>query len=126
MPVATTGNALIDTATAEIAGALRDGDPGKRDQYYYDEAMRLRDEIIAGALERADALPPWRAAVNGTGKRPWFLIRGSGIESDKIPLAHRYHNGPSGKLVCYASYETATRAAVKLNTAPLLHKLGMS
>lgn len=117
MKIATTGNALIDHATAEMALALRSGHPGHRDQYYYDWAMRLRDDIIAGALDLAGALPPWRAAVNGTSKRPYFLVRGWGTESDRVPLAHRYHNGPSGKLICYASSETATRAAVKLNKA---------
>lgn len=117
MKIATTGNALIDHATAEIVLALRDASPGKRDQQYYDEAMRLRDDIIVGALDKAGALPPWRAGVNGAGKRPWFLIRGSGIESDRIPVAHRYHNGPSGQLRQYASFETAQRAADKLNGA---------
>lgn len=46
-----TGNADIDQATAEIALVLRDASPGQRDQQYYDEAMRLRDEIMAGTRE---------------------------------------------------------------------------
>jgi len=115
MPIQTTGNALIDQATAEIAVTLRDACPGRSDRQYYEEAGRLRDEIIVGALDRAGVLPLWRAAVNGAGKRCWFLVRGWGTESDKIPLAHRYHNGPGGKLVRYASCETAQRAADKLN-----------
>lgn len=48
-----TGNSRIDGATAEIAVALRDASPHLRDQYYYDEAMRLRDEIMAGTAELA-------------------------------------------------------------------------
>lgn len=115
MPIATTGNALIDSATAEIAVALRDAGFGRRDQDRYFEAMRLRDEIMVGVLAGEGMLPPWRVAVNGTSKRPYFLIRGWGTESDQIPLAHRYHNGPSGQLVRYASFETAQRAADKLN-----------
>ena len=51
--VNTTGNADIDTATAEIAVALRDAAPGKRDQEYYDEAMRLLDAIMKGTREHA-------------------------------------------------------------------------
>ena len=43
-----TGQPDVDQATAEIAVALRDGAPGKRDQAYYDEAVRLRDAIMAG------------------------------------------------------------------------------
>lgn len=55
MSIRATGNPQIDQATAEIAMALRDASPGKRDQDYYDEAMRLRDEILdGGAEERAE------------------------------------------------------------------------
>lgn len=115
MPVRTTGNELIDQATAEIAGVLRDGDPGKRDQHYYDEAMRLRDEIIVGTLAQAGVLPPWRPAVDGASKRPWFVARGMGMDLGHVPMSRRYHCGPAGKLVRYARYETATRAADKLN-----------
>lgn len=50
-----TGNQQIDGATAEIAGHVRDGRAGGhvryRDQDHYDEAMRLRDEIMAGMRE---------------------------------------------------------------------------
>lgn len=46
--IRTTGNGDVDTATAEIAVALGDADPGKSDQHYYDEAMRLRDQIMQG------------------------------------------------------------------------------
>jgi hypothetical protein len=53
--ISTTGNSRIDTATAEIALALRAGHRGHGDQYYYDWAMRLRDEILAGAIEMAAA-----------------------------------------------------------------------
>ena len=82
MGIKTTGNSRIDTATAEIAVALRDarvGQPRYREQDHYDEAVRLRDEIMTGTRELpAPVLPPWRPAVNGTGKRPWFLVRGYG------------------------------------------------
>lgn len=49
--IRTTGNDRIDTATSEIAVALRDAQPVWHDQHYYDEAMRLRDEIMAGTTE---------------------------------------------------------------------------
>lgn len=50
-----TGNADIDQATAEIAVALRYAalNPAT-DQHYYDEAMRLRDAIMAGTRELDD------------------------------------------------------------------------
>jgi hypothetical protein len=53
MPINTTGHPDIDSATGEIAVALRNANPGKPEQTYYDEAMRLRDEIMSGACERA-------------------------------------------------------------------------
>lgn len=54
----TTGNADIDGATSEIASALRHASPvDYGDQYFYDEAMRLRDAIMAGTRE-LDAEPP--------------------------------------------------------------------
>jgi hypothetical protein len=53
--IRTTGNDRIDMATAEIAVLVRDGRISPhvrwRDQDHYDEAMRLRDEIMAGAAE---------------------------------------------------------------------------
>lgn len=58
---------------------------------------------------------PWRPAVNGAGKRPWFLTRGWGTECDLLPVGKRYYFGPSGQLVRYASMENAQRAADKLN-----------
>jgi hypothetical protein len=115
----TTGNHRIDQATSELALALRDADPGQRDQHYYNEAERLRNEIIVGTMERDGTLPAWVPGVNGATKRPWFLIRGHGLDSERVPLRARYHNGPSGNLVCFASFETAQRAADKLNGAEL-------
>lgn len=44
-----TGNRRIDQATSELAIVYRDSWPGKPEQFYYDEAMRLRDEILRGA-----------------------------------------------------------------------------
>lgn len=116
MGITTTGNDRIDTATSEIAIALRDaGNPGQSEAYFYAEAMRLRDEIMAGARELPPVLPPWRPAVNGTGRRPWFVCRGWGTESDSVPTAERYHYSPAGKLVRYATVEAAAAAAHKLN-----------
>jgi hypothetical protein len=55
MPIKTTGNSRIDGATAEIAGHVRDGRIGShvrwREQDHYDEAVRLRNEIMAGEQE---------------------------------------------------------------------------
>jgi len=51
--ITVTGNSQIDRATAEIAVALRNASPGKRDQHYYDEASRLRDEIMQGTMAMA-------------------------------------------------------------------------
>lgn len=120
MGIKVTGNSRIDTATAEIAGHIRDGRIGShvswREQEHYDEATRLRDEIMLGTREQAGyTLPAWRAAVNGTSKRPWFLIRGWGTESDSVPLAERYLYDVSGQLVRFASNETAQRAADRMN-----------
>jgi hypothetical protein len=67
MSINMTGNAWIDDATAEIAVALRDASPGKRDQHYYDEAMRLRDEIMGGAAELARH--PLRRAQVAKGRK---------------------------------------------------------
>lgn len=53
----------------------------------------------------------WVPANHGTGKRIWFLIR----DSESVPIEDRYYCGPAGRLVRYASYETAKRAADKLN-----------
>ena len=55
MGIQVTGNSRIDGATAEIATHIRDARVGKRyrEQDHYDEAMRLRDEILAGATELA-------------------------------------------------------------------------
>lgn len=61
------------------------------------------------------ALPPWEPANNGTGKRIWFLIRGRGLESDRVPINDRYHTDVKGDLIRYKSSETAQKAADKLN-----------
>ena len=47
----TTGNDDIDTATAEIAVALRAEHPGSNDSYCYRQAERLRDAIMAGTRQ---------------------------------------------------------------------------
>lgn len=114
MPITTTGQGRIDTAAAEIAGHIRDGRVGSHggwtEQDHYDEAVRLRDEIIAGTLAQHGLLPPWRPASNGSGKRHWFLYR-----DESVPLSLRYHCNARGELVRYATIETAQKAAGKLN-----------
>lgn len=119
MGIKVTGNSRIDTATAEIARHIRDARVGLRyrEQDHYDEAMRLRDEIMAGTREQEHRYPPWRPANNGTGRRIWFLTRGYGTESDSVPLADRYHYNAAGHAIRYASVETAQAAADKLNGA---------
>jgi hypothetical protein len=119
MPINTTGSHQIDQAASEIAGHIRDGRVGSharwREQEHYDEAERLRNEIIVGTLAQVGLLPPWVPANNGTSQRRWFLTRGYGTDSDIVPLRARCHTGPSGTVVRYASMETAQRAADKLN-----------
>jgi hypothetical protein len=119
MPINTTGSHQIDQAASEIAGHIRDGRVGShvrwREQEHYDEAERLRDEIIVGTLAMAGVLPPWVTGVNGDSKRPWFLHRGLGSEDSLVPLRQRYYCGKGGDLVRYAGWATAQRAADKLN-----------
>jgi hypothetical protein len=62
-------------------------------------------------------LPAWAPASCGAGKRHWFVARGQGAESDRVPVALRYHHGANGSLVRYASMAGAQRAADKLNAA---------
>lgn len=54
---------------------------------------------------------PWRAASNGSGKRHWFVCRGS----ETIPVPLRFHFNVKGQLIWYASYESAQRTADRLN-----------
>jgi hypothetical protein len=54
---------------------------------------------------------PWSPASNGAGKRRWFLYR-----DESVPVGERYYFDKRGYLVRYVSYETAQRAADKLNT----------
>jgi hypothetical protein len=65
MSIKITGNQDIDEATAEIAVALRDANPGQRQQEYYDMAESLRDAIMAGtrqlALDKAVTESEWMA-----------------------------------------------------------------
>jgi hypothetical protein len=60
-------------------------------------------------------LPPWSAAVNGTGKYAWFVARGHGAEFDSVPVNERYHLRADGQLRRFASHRTAQAAADKLN-----------
>jgi hypothetical protein len=69
-----TGQPGIDEATAEIAVALRDAHPeGFSEQWYYDEAERLRNAILRGARRALEPVP-WTLGVNG---RDWFAVRDS-------------------------------------------------
>lgn len=73
--VQTTGNGDIDCATAEIAGHIRDGRVGSHvkwtEQDHYDEAMRLRDEIMKGT--RAEIVAGLRALA--ADDPHWFTDR---------------------------------------------------
>jgi len=59
----------------------------------------------------ATTLPPWQPANNGAGKRIWFLYR----EGESLSYDQRYHYATDGRLVRYASYDSAKRAADRLN-----------
>lgn len=52
----------------------------------------------------------WRPANNGSGKRMYFLMR-----DESVPIKHRYLEDGNGNLIRYARYETALKAADKLN-----------
>ena len=112
-----TGNEQIDTATAELALELRMAHPSMREQSLYDEAMRIRDAIMAGTRELPEPLPAWRPAVNGTGRAPWFLYRGWGEEAERVPLDERYYLKGNGKLCRFTTRENAQKVADKLNAA---------
>lgn len=60
-------------------------------------------------------LPEWRPANNGAGKRTWFLVRGYGSESDRIPISERYYYNKRDDLIRYATMESAQKAADRLN-----------
>jgi hypothetical protein len=55
----------------------------------------------------------WQAWNDGTGKRKWFLAR-SGIGGMEYHWAKPAQERP-GALIRYARYETACRAAERLN-----------
>jgi hypothetical protein len=79
-------------------------------------AVRVRREVEQAALKhRAAAKPAWRPASNGAHKHHWFLIRGLGAESDRVPLRERYHVNSRGDLIWYKNYQTALAAAGRLN-----------
>jgi hypothetical protein len=53
--------------------------------------------------------PRWRAASNGSSRLRWFVL-------GEVPGGViRYHEGTDGRLIRFGSYETATRAANRLN-----------
>lgn len=91
--IRTTGNHDIDQATAEIAVYLRDSNPALRDQQAYDEAMRLRDEIMSGtrrldAKRRSFQTPAWlHERVNdpyGTPNKHEFWSGPIGCTAERI------------------------------------------
>lgn len=51
----------------------------------------------------------WEPASNGARARRWFLYR------DAERVRDRYHFAAGGRLIRYASYASATKAADKLN-----------
>ena len=51
----------------------------------------------------------WQPRNCGSGKRIWFLSRGA-------EGAKEYHESSNGTLVRYARYETACKAAARLNS----------
>lgn len=82
MAINTTGNADIDTATAEIAVALRNACPVMdSDQRFYDEAMALRDAIMRGTRE-LDARPANTHAV-AMWDTPWPRV-GDNRSADQL------------------------------------------
>jgi hypothetical protein len=74
----------------------------------------MADALVAAArpvIRRQDLQPKdWRPANNGTGPKPWFLIR-----DESIPLGDRYHENGHGNLIRYSSMEAAQRDADRLN-----------
>jgi hypothetical protein len=79
----------IDETTADDLGAGAD-------------ALELEVSALAAQYEFVG----WKAAVNGAGNRPWFVMH----HEDR-----RYHQDRRGNLVRYASHEAAERKAVELN-----------
>jgi hypothetical protein len=73
-----------------------------------DEQVRREAAEVLSELEAASD-GPWRPAVNGARRRPWFLIR------DAEQVSERYYFGGNGRLVRYASCANAERAADRLN-----------
>lgn len=88
MSIKTTGNERIDDATAEIAVYLRRAEPGVREQLYYDEAMRLRDEILEGAAELVAKL---------RGKPMWLHLRVN--DPYGTPNSHPFWEGVNVELM---------------------------
>jgi hypothetical protein len=83
MGIDTTGNEEIDSATAEIALALRDARPGKCEQTYYDDAQRLRDAIMAGTRSMAAKAPAGLVVEkrNASGWRVYHQASGLPVSS---------------------------------------------
>lgn len=99
--ITVTGQADIDQATSEIAGYLRDANLGyatlhPREQDFYNEAMRLRDAIMAGTRALADsedqAPESWGTLCNydtGLAIRP-------ATRAEWERTAHRVHDAAGG------------------------------
>lgn len=66
---------------------------------------------------------PWAVGVNGASRRPWFVIRdrwwngqrGARSVTCEAPIEERYHWREDGRAVRYASQESATAVAERLN-----------
>jgi hypothetical protein len=74
---------------------------------------------------------PWKPAVNGGSKRPWFVIRegwwngqrGARSVTCEAPIEERYQWRKDGRSVRYASQAAAEDAAERLNRAERLARV---
>lgn len=67
-------------------------------------------------MSTQQALPPWEAASNGAGARPWFIQR-EGADKGNWPggIALWYLWRADGSLTRFASADRAHRIAARLN-----------
>lgn len=83
--IETTGNESIDQATAEIAVALRNACRVTCSaQDHYDEAMRLRDEIMNGTRELSADEPTPEEAEQAHDIYVWERARGMHPEDTDV------------------------------------------
>lgn len=81
-----------------------------------DDMIRFCREVLASfGRDTGMTLPSWTPANDGSGNRPWFLVR-RGVEDDRsVPVRDRFRYSTADVLVRYTSRENAQRAADKLN-----------